>query len=211
MNDRRTASETITTRDEAHTIAVAAALGRLLVGGEVVALSGELGAGKTRFVKGLAAGLGVEVDDISSPTFVIRHDHLGRRLDLVHIDAWRLGGEDDLSSIGWDELRERSDLVIAVEWPERLGAALSDEAVFVRIDHGSPTERTITVEGDAALVHAWRRALHGTACRTCGRSLDLASPTAPFCSQRCRMADLGRWFAGEFRVSGPAPEDEGGE
>lgn len=203
-----TTSHTFTSLDEAQTVAVAAALGRLLLGGEVVALSGDLGAGKTRFACGLAQGVGVDPEAISSPTFVIRHDHRGARLDLAHLDAWRLTGPEDVESIGWEELLARSDTVIAVEWAERLGDALPVDALRVTLEHAGPTERTITLAGPPEVVDAWRKAVTGAPCRTCGRPTSLGSPEAPFCSPRCRMADLGKWFSGGYRVSRPI-EDEG--
>ena len=180
---------------EAHTEAIGAILGRVLVGGEVVALHGDLGAGKTRFVRGLAAGLGIDPQEISSPTFVICQEHRGRRLDLAHLDAYRLQGPQELESVGFDELRQRSDMVLAIEWPRRVHDALPQSHIEVHIAHAGPEAREIAIRGDDAALAALRRELVAERCRTCRRPLEIGSPTAPFCSERCRLIDLGAWMA----------------
>jgi len=195
--DGRWEHDEVRSLSEHQTEAIGATLGRFLVGGELLALRGELGAGKTSLVRGVAAGLGIEASAITSPTFVICRQHHGRRLDLAHIDAWRLGGEDDLESIGWEELRHRSDLVIAVEWSERIQPALPEDRLEVTLEHLSPTERRIVLRGPAETVSAWRRLLQAERCRACGHPVVTGSPTAPFCSRRCQLADLGAWFSGE--------------
>lgn len=192
------ASHRLISNDEAQTEAFGAALGRSLLGGEVVALRGDLGAGKTRFVRGLAEGLGVDPDAIASPTYVVSMEHRGRRLDLAHLDAYRLAGAEELETIGWQELRQRSDLVIAVEWAERIEAALPPETLPERIDvtiaHVDEARREILLHASAEVVSAWRRVLAGEPCRRCGAMVPVASPTAPFCSDRCRLIDLGAWL-----------------
>jgi tRNA threonylcarbamoyladenosine biosynthesis protein TsaE len=97
-------------------MAVARDLARELSAGDVLLLSGNLGAGKTAFVRGLAEGLGIDPDEVSSPTFTLQHEYRGGRLPLYHVDLYRLerGGTADL---GLEELR---DGVLAVEWPDRL-------------------------------------------------------------------------------------------
>lgn len=216
------ATLTLRSDDPVQTEALGAALGRLLLGGEVVALSGELGAGKTCFVRGLATGLGIDAGEISSPTFVICAMHRGTRLDLAHLDAWRLRSAEDLESIGFDELRSRTDLVCAVEWPERLGAALPASAIRVTIHHGDASEdgapsarhdealaleqatevRTIEVAADDAFIERLRRRTLADPCRVCGRETRIASRWAPFCSERCRLADLGAWLKESHRIAG---------
>ncbi len=100
-----------------------------LVAGDVWLLSGNLGAGKTAFVRGLAQGLGLDPDDVSSPTFTLVHEYRGGRLTLYHADLYRLerAATDDL---GLEEL-ERG--VLAIEWPDRL-------------THALPGARNITIE-----------------------------------------------------------------
>ncbi|MEW6683848.1 MAG: tRNA (adenosine(37)-N6)-threonylcarbamoyltransferase complex ATPase subunit type 1 TsaE [Nitrospirota bacterium] len=96
-------------------------LGTRATGGEVLALIGELGAGKTRFVQGLAEGLGVEPRRVSSPTFAIRHDHVGR-FALLHLDFYRLHDADEIDWLGVLDAPEQA--VIAIEWADRLPDAL---------------------------------------------------------------------------------------
>ena len=110
------------TRSEAGTAAVARELAGTLQAGSVLLLSGDLGAGKTAFVRGLAEGLGIDPDEVSSPTFTLIHEYRGGRLTLYHADLYRLerAATDDL---GLEELGVR-DGVLAIEWPDRLTHAL---------------------------------------------------------------------------------------
>jgi tRNA threonylcarbamoyladenosine biosynthesis protein TsaE len=105
-------------RSEEETIAIARGLAPTLAAGDVLLLSGTLGAGKTAFVRGLAGGLGLDPWDVSSPTFTLVHEYRGGRLTLYHVDLYRLdrAGTDDL---GLEEMGV-ADGVLAVEWPERL-------------------------------------------------------------------------------------------
>jgi tRNA threonylcarbamoyladenosine biosynthesis protein TsaE len=107
-----------TTAGEEETRERAARLARELAPGAILLLSGELGAGKTQFVKGLAAGLGIDPDEVTSPTFTLVHEYAGGRLPLVHVDLYRLE-QAELDEIGLDQdVAERG--VVAIEWPERL-------------------------------------------------------------------------------------------
>ena len=108
------------TRSEAETASVATALAATLVAGNVILLSGNLGAGKTAFVRGLAEGLGIDPEDVSSPTFTLVHEYRGGRLTLYHVDLYRLeqAATDDL---GLEELHRG---VLAIEWPDRLSHEL---------------------------------------------------------------------------------------
>jgi tRNA threonylcarbamoyladenosine biosynthesis protein TsaE len=110
-----------------------------LAPGAVILLSGDLGAGKTAFVRGLAAGLGIDPDEVSSPTFTLVHEHRGGRLPLVHVDLYRLE-RAELDDIGLDQdLASRG--VLAVEWAERLARAIPG-AMRIRIeDAGGDTRR----------------------------------------------------------------------
>jgi len=110
--------------------------------GTTILLSGDLGAGKTAFVKGLAAGLGIDPDDVTSPTFTLVHEHRGGRLPLIHVDLYRLDTAE-LDEIGLDP-----DLaftgVVAVEWAERLARPILG-ATRVRIADDGGERRTLTI------------------------------------------------------------------
>jgi tRNA threonylcarbamoyladenosine biosynthesis protein TsaE len=240
-------------RDRDETQQLGEVLGDLLAdavrhaGAVCVLLSGDLGAGKTTFVRGLARGLGCDEGAVASPTFTLRMDHRGSTRALAHIDAWRIGPED-LASIGWDELVEGNP-IIALEWPERLAGHLPARSVRVSLDHaepavdqgepgriacidlgGLPTAEARRIdEGLRLLVRAARVA--PPTCPTCGRTVGAAgggledgreaglegggasggesgagaercSTHAPFCSRRCRMADLGDWLLMRHRIAG---------
>ena len=114
--------------------------------GDVIAYTGDLGAGKTAFTRGLARGLGV-IDRVTSPTFTIVNEYEGGRLPLFHFDMYRLGGPEELYDIGWDDYLERGG-VCAVEWSENIAGALEPGAIQVDLRRGaSDGERIITVTG----------------------------------------------------------------
>ena len=107
-------------------------------------LSGELGTGKTVFVRGLARGVGVDPEEVSSPTFVLLTSYAGR-LTLHHADLYRLTGMGDEGELGLEEL-PRSDGVLAVEWAERLSAVPWQRASRVRLEHAGGDSRAIVIE-----------------------------------------------------------------
>ena len=121
-------------------------LGETLRGGEVVAYLGELGAGKTAFTRGLARGLGISMR-VTSPTYTIVNEYTGGRLPLFHFDMHRLGSEEELFDIGWEDYLARGG-VCAVEWSENVSGAMED-AITVRIEKTSDEGRKITIEGSA--------------------------------------------------------------
>lgn len=121
-------------------------LAATLLGGEIIAYLGDLGAGKTAFTRGLARGLGISMR-VTSPTYTIVNEYLGGRLPLFHFDMYRLGSEDELFDIGWEDYLLRGG-VCAVEWSENVSAMMCD-AITVRIDKVSDTQRCITIEGSA--------------------------------------------------------------
>lgn len=124
------------------------ALAAALAPGTVVALRGELGAGKTTLVRGIASGLGVEPGAVSSPTFVLMHVHddAAGAPRLVHVDAWRIDDPAELAELGWEDLLADGRAVVAIEWPERVEAALPRPHVEIAIDHGpGEGERTVRV------------------------------------------------------------------
>ena len=115
-------SRTSLSRSESETAALARELAVSLRAGDVLLLSGTLGAGKTAFVRGLAEGLGVDPDDVSSPTFTLVHEYRGGRLTLYHVDLYRLD-RAATEELGLEEMGV-ADGVLAIEWPERLTHAL---------------------------------------------------------------------------------------
>lgn len=131
---------------EFDTMKIAAELSNELCGGEIIALKGGLGMGKTCFVKGLANGLGFS-GDVTSPTFAIVNEYIGGRLDLFHFDMYRITGWDDLNSTGYFEYLDAGGIV-AIEWSENIEGALQNEKVItVEIERVSDNERKISISG----------------------------------------------------------------
>jgi tRNA threonylcarbamoyladenosine biosynthesis protein TsaE len=185
----------------AETERIGAAIARRLAPGTVVTLEGDLGAGKTCLVRGLARGLGADPAAVSSPTYVLEHRHpTDDGHELVHIDAYRIRSADDLASIGFEELLASGSAVVAIEWPSRIAAALPPVRIDVRIRHAGEDEREVEIED----VRPAQRA--GT-CASCGAAL-AAGSDGRFCSDRCRMGDLGRWFRGDYAIGRPVEEDD---
>ena len=121
-------------------------LGELLVPGTVIAYTGDLGAGKTAFTQGLAAGLGIDTR-VTSPTFTIVNEYEGGRLPLFHFDMYRLGSSDELFDIGWEDYLARGG-VCAVEWSENVDDALDADCIRVDIRRGeSDDQRLIHIAG----------------------------------------------------------------
>jgi tRNA threonylcarbamoyladenosine biosynthesis protein TsaE len=133
---------TITTHSQDETAAVGRTLASTLVAGSVLLLIGDLGAGKTALVRGLAEGLGLAADDVSSPTFTLMQEYRGGRVPLIHVDLYRLDDAREIDELGLEELGANS--VLAIEWAEKLPRPIAD-AVEVRISHGDGDTRTITV------------------------------------------------------------------
>lgn len=124
---------------------IALELAASLRGGECVALDGELGAGKTQFVRGLLRGLGGEPRSVSSPTFVLLNVYETGRLKLFHLDAYRVHGPEDFESIGFAELLEQGGVVV-VEWAERVAELLPAKRVSIKIEHVDDHTRRITID-----------------------------------------------------------------
>ena len=136
-------SETFTSHSVRDTETIAANLGRSLKGGECLALFGEMGAGKTQFVRGLVAGLEGDPHTVSSPTFVLLNVYDTGRLKVFHLDAYRVHGAEDFDAIGFAELLEQGGVVV-VEWPERVEALLPSNRIQIHVTPTSPTSPTST-------------------------------------------------------------------
>jgi tRNA threonylcarbamoyladenosine biosynthesis protein TsaE len=134
--------ETVTTHSEDETFALGEEVAATLRPGTFVLLHGDLGAGKTAFVRGMAAGLGGNPEDVSSPTFVLVQHYKGR-IPLVHVDLYRLESGAAVDDLGLEDLADGA--VVAVEWAERLPRPL-EGSVTVRIDDLGNDQRRITVE-----------------------------------------------------------------
>ena len=135
------------TNSEQETIDLAIEFASTLLANDVILLDGELGAGKTCFVRGLCEGLGGDPTQVNSPTFVIMQEYeVDGGIRLVHIDAYRLSGTEELDTIGWDELLSDPLTIIAIEWPSKITDALPEHAITVSIEHLKEHERSFTID-----------------------------------------------------------------
>ncbi len=229
------------TQSEAQTIRIGTALAGLLRPGDIVALHGELGAGKTRLVRGIAHGMGVAPGEVSSPTYIIAQEYAIRTHGrgtrdcprLVHVDAYRLRGEDELESTGWDRLTAPDEAtgcapILLIEWAERIPGAIAGfiQRADVTLAHAAtegaiknePAEGTGTRDIHVSMPDSWAQragfnefARHqslpanpdrpATRCRVTGRPVPADSPTYPFYDDKARLADLNRWFTGEYTIA----------
>ncbi|CAN5820192.1 hypothetical protein BH11PLA1_BH11PLA1_00060 [soil metagenome] len=238
---------------------IGAALGALLVGGDVVTLRGDLGAGKTQFTRGVVGGAGLREGRVSSPTFALMHRYAERAAPadaaralaaphtpgveaIVHVDAYRLGGgAGDLDELGIDAALGDRDAAV-IEWAERVGTWIGERehAQVVRVAialGGGEDERVISMvlarewrerAGFDGLMELSRRdtsvAGEGgdagskrpgapaerpwTTCPVTGTAVAPEAPSWPFASERARLADLGKWFDGGYRVSRALNEND---
>ena len=132
----------IYTNNEIETEEAGARFGASLPGGAVVAFYGDLGAGKTAFVRGMAKGMGISAR-VNSPTFTIVNEYIGER-ELYHFDMYRLGSADELFDIGWEDYLSRGG-VCAVEWSENVAEAFEGDEIVVKIEKVSDTGRRILI------------------------------------------------------------------
>ena len=135
--------QTFISRSAEQTEAIGEQFAKNLADGSVVAMYGDLGAGKTAFVRGMARGMGLSCR-VSSPTFTIVNEYCGDR-ELIHFDMYRLSGSDELFDIGWEDYLARG-AVCAVEWSEKIDDAFYGDETVVRIEKLGDYERKITIE-----------------------------------------------------------------
>lgn len=141
-----------TTQSADETIATGRAVGTLARAGDIVALIGDLGAGKTQFTRGVAQGMRIPVQQVASPTYVLMHEYESPAgIVLVHIDAYRLTSLADLESVGYTAthggLAELSrGAVVLIEWADRLGAEINSQTMVVRIAHAGENRRRLIFE-----------------------------------------------------------------
>ncbi|MCL2320682.1 MAG: tRNA (adenosine(37)-N6)-threonylcarbamoyltransferase complex ATPase subunit type 1 TsaE [Oscillospiraceae bacterium] len=132
------------TKSANETIRIGVKLGSILTNSDVIALTGELSAGKTHFIKGIARALNIK-DEITSPTFTIVNEYSGI-IDLNHFDFYRLKNEDDLINIGFDEYIF-SDKITVIEWADLIPSCLPESYIEVKINILSDGERAISIKG----------------------------------------------------------------
>lgn len=205
----------------ADTDRLAAALAPLLRSGDVIALSGDLGSGKTTFIRALASALGIDASLVSSPTYVIANQYPNSRGPrMAHVDAYRLHGPEDLDAIGWDILTDGS-WILAIEWPERVGGigggAIEPDALDLRLEHGAVREGAETRYVTLTIPDVWiarpelaalaRAVRPHTRCPVTGAPVAADSPTYPFSSERARLADLNKWLTGGHTLSRPIADE----
>lgn len=151
LQDANIAMDELVSHSAEETFSYAATLGQQLRGGEILLLNGHLGAGKTIFAKGLASALGIDPDEVTSPTFTLVNQHKGR-LTLYHLDLYRLSpGEAVAHAVGLDELLEETDAVVLIEWGERLQRyPFPDNCWHVSIHREVDETRKISLKPDQA-------------------------------------------------------------
>jgi tRNA threonylcarbamoyladenosine biosynthesis protein TsaE len=206
--------ETITlqTSTVGQTVDLGRRLGEILQCGDVVALVGALGAGKTQLTRGIAHGLGANPAQVASPTFVLMSEY-DAPTPLVHIDAYRIQSFNDLESIGFtEELLKQS--VTVIEWADRIAHELPSDHLWVELHHTEGgrsvalTARGAVAERLGGLISKLTDFKSPSPCRTCGRSVASDAASFPFCSDRCRLVDLNRWFKGNYSLSRPLDEED---
>lgn len=139
---------TVITKSPEQTELLGKKLAEFLRPGDVIAYYGDLGAGKTAFTRGLAAGLGIR-EAVTSPTYTIVNEYLSGRMPLFHFDMYRLSSSEELFDIGWEDYLARGG-VCAVEWSENVADALTDAiSITIEKDPAQRDWRKITIEGGA--------------------------------------------------------------
>lgn len=142
-----------------HTERLGERLGRAARAGDVLALWGELGAGKTVLARGVAAGLGIDAEEVTSPTFIILHEHASGRIPLFHLDLYRLA-QSDLGTTGWEETLDGGGVTV-IEWPDRAGDQLPADRLDVRLEHIAESKRRVVLEATGPRSRALMEGIRG--------------------------------------------------
>jgi tRNA threonylcarbamoyladenosine biosynthesis protein TsaE len=142
---------TVISSDPAETFRMGRMIGEALKEGDMVALIGELGAGKTSLTQGIARGLGIgEGYQITSPTFTLINEYPGR-INLVHLDVYRLDGSTDLPDLGYEEFFFSKNVTV-IEWAEKILDVLPDKTIFIKMTYLDQNRRRIEISGDRVQV-----------------------------------------------------------
>jgi tRNA threonylcarbamoyladenosine biosynthesis protein TsaE len=135
------------TRSENGTLALGELLTELLPAPKLVVLRGDLGMGKTTLVKGMAAALGADSQEVMSPTFTLAHEYTGRKTRLIHLDLYRLKDEREIEGIGLWEMAEGGDALVLVEWGDRFASVMERADAEISIGQGeAENERLFRVQ-----------------------------------------------------------------
>ena len=141
----------ITTHSPEETIAFGRSLAEWLTPPKLVLLRGDLGAGKTTLVKGIAAAFEAAAEeDVTSPTFTLVHEYRGPRANLYHIDLYRIGTQRELETLGLDDLRSDNSILL-IEWGEKFPRLVRERDVEIALERGGENVRRITITARAAL------------------------------------------------------------
>jgi tRNA threonylcarbamoyladenosine biosynthesis protein TsaE len=140
---------TIFSLSEEETCDLGRAFSKSLKGGELILLEGELGLGKTVFARGIAAGLGIPPEDVSSPSFTLIQEYAGGRLNMFHVDLYRLSSPEDIATLGIEEILSSGGVVV-IEWGEKLTPYYRASAITVRLHDVGEGSRRIELDRPAA-------------------------------------------------------------
>ncbi len=144
-----TREKRLRTRSENGTVALGETISELLRAPKLVVLRGELGMGKTTLVRGIAAAIGADADEVASPTFTLVHEYRGRKVRLIHLDLYRLEEERELEGIGLWEMAEAEDALVLVEWGDRFASVMERADAEIVITQGE-------TENERLLLIHWR-------------------------------------------------------
>ena len=159
-------SLTFLSQSEHETDRLGHALAGVLTHGLPIALNGQLGSGKTRFVRALCSGLGIDTAFVNSPTFVIMQLYTDGRIPVAHFDTYRLGDLDEFLSIGADEYLLSDEWLCLIEWADRISEAMPDDYLEIRIQQVAETSREFRIRSTGprsnGIVNTLQKRLSGT-------------------------------------------------
>ena len=144
-----TREKRLRTRSENGTLGLGEIMTELLVAPKLVVLRGKLGMGKTTLVRGMAAALGADASEVTSPTFTLVHEYKGRKTRLVHLDLYRLDNENELETVGLWEMADAADALVMVEWGDKFASVMERADALVTMSQGE-------VENARLLHIVWR-------------------------------------------------------